>query len=209
MSPDEHLEQRRREILQAAEKQFDANGYSATTMEAIAGSAGISKGSIYNYFSSKHDLFMELFGNYCANSEADFERRLKQPISATQKLHQMLDYWFAMLGQHTRIGSLVLEYWSAAARQKKRGGFSEWFSEKYSEWTEKLSGVIAEGIERGEFREGLDPRVAARLIHAILDGITIRGILDQNTKVDADFLESMKQAILTGLTAEPIRQEEQ
>jgi AcrR family transcriptional regulator len=52
---------RRQSILAAAEKVFGDCGYAATTMEAVADKAGISKGSIYNYFKNKHDLFKSLF----------------------------------------------------------------------------------------------------------------------------------------------------
>ena len=57
---------RREEILAAAEKVFEANGYAAATIDAVAAAAGVAKGSIYNYFKSKQDLFTQLFSELIA-----------------------------------------------------------------------------------------------------------------------------------------------
>jgi AcrR family transcriptional regulator len=45
------------EILAAASTVFSLNGYSATRMADIAARAGITKGTIYLYFTSKEELF--------------------------------------------------------------------------------------------------------------------------------------------------------
>jgi AcrR family transcriptional regulator len=48
---------RRGEILQVARQLFAEKGYHATTLEEIARRAEFGKGTIYNYFSSKDELF--------------------------------------------------------------------------------------------------------------------------------------------------------
>ncbi len=50
----------RRYILERAMSEFARSGYAGTTMEAIADAAGVSKGTLYNYFSNKQDLFFSL-----------------------------------------------------------------------------------------------------------------------------------------------------
>lgn len=51
---------RERRILDAAERQFRALGYEETKIDAIAGEAGVSVGTVYNYFENKSDLLMTL-----------------------------------------------------------------------------------------------------------------------------------------------------
>ena len=51
---------RRMEILGAARKVFAERGYEHATLEEIAGGADFAKGSLYNYFRSKDDLFREV-----------------------------------------------------------------------------------------------------------------------------------------------------
>lgn len=51
-------EQRRNEIIKAAEELFVTRGFEATTMEEIALEAALSKGALYYYFDSKDDLYL-------------------------------------------------------------------------------------------------------------------------------------------------------
>jgi AcrR family transcriptional regulator len=46
------------QMLQAAGEAFAANGFHAASMDAIAEAAGISKPMLYNYFGSKHGLYV-------------------------------------------------------------------------------------------------------------------------------------------------------
>ncbi|WP_176585567.1 TetR/AcrR family transcriptional regulator [Priestia megaterium] len=48
-------------ITKTALALFSQNGYNATSMQEIAGQCGIAKGSLYKFFSSKEDLFIEIF----------------------------------------------------------------------------------------------------------------------------------------------------
>ena len=51
-------QQRREEIIQAAEKVFFTKGFDKSTMDDIAESAELSKGTLYLYFKSKEDLHL-------------------------------------------------------------------------------------------------------------------------------------------------------
>jgi AcrR family transcriptional regulator len=51
--------ERRGEILAAARKVFARRGYEAATLEEIADRAAYAKGTLYNYFRSKEDLFQQ------------------------------------------------------------------------------------------------------------------------------------------------------
>ncbi len=46
--------------LKAAERQFLATGYESVTMDSIAAESGIAKQTLYTYFGSKRELFLEL-----------------------------------------------------------------------------------------------------------------------------------------------------
>jgi AcrR family transcriptional regulator len=53
-------EQRRDEIMNAAERLFLKDGVALTTIEQITSGAGVAKGTFYLYFSSKHDVLAAL-----------------------------------------------------------------------------------------------------------------------------------------------------
>ncbi|MDV6011680.1 TetR/AcrR family transcriptional regulator [Haloechinothrix sp. LS1_15] len=51
---------RRRDILASAERLLEQSGYAGLTMRAIAAGAGVSSGTVYQYFSGKEDVFVAL-----------------------------------------------------------------------------------------------------------------------------------------------------
>ena len=119
MTEDEQHSSRRAAILEAARNVFDARGYSPATVDEIAHKAGISKGSIYNYFSSKEDLFAEVFMEAFKIEHADMDRLVREQLPASEKLQQLLDYVFDRLESFTRSGRLVMELWAQAAKKDK------------------------------------------------------------------------------------------
>ena len=57
---DNQKDQRRSALLEAALDEFFERGFTAARMDDIAKRAGVSKGAVYLYFSSKEDLFTSL-----------------------------------------------------------------------------------------------------------------------------------------------------
>ena len=53
-------EEKRQFILDAARKIFTREGYHNARIEAIAAEAGVGKGTVYEYFSSKQELFQKM-----------------------------------------------------------------------------------------------------------------------------------------------------
>ena len=89
MSPkvsQEHKEQRRSKLLQAAEEVFIEHGYEKSTMKHVMDKAGVSRGGLYQYFDNKEDLF-----------EALIEEQEMEAIDGSLQ---------AMVGQQALIGML-------------------------------------------------------------------------------------------------------
>lgn len=70
-------------IIETAMKLFSQKGYHSTSIQEIAENSGIAKGSIYNYFSSKEDLFMSIFKHY--------HERLFNQVSQIEKNETLSD----------------------------------------------------------------------------------------------------------------------
>jgi AcrR family transcriptional regulator len=103
----------RRDLLAAAERRFLADGYHATTLEAIAEDAGYSKGAVYSAFDSKADLLLSL-------ADEIVDRRLRE-IEALFEHHPPKPERLAELAQrrvgesHDRWVLLAIEFWLHAA----------------------------------------------------------------------------------------------
>lgn len=183
----------------AAEAVFSAHGYAATTVDEVAENAGISKGSIYNYFQNKQDLFHAVFSEAVKGMESDALAAIGMEGPAAQTMEKLLDIWFGRLPYYQQWGRLVLEFWSSAAREGQAGQMTATFRSLYSRWRTNLASVIEKGIRAGEFRAGINASASAALILASLDGIQIQTII-VGLVVDASFAEELKRSILSGLS---------
>lgn len=194
-------EDRRAAILNAAIEIFDARGFAAATMEEVAAAAGISKGSVYNYFNNKQDLFHQVFDNTVADVRTRVLELMAQPLPASQKLLAMVDYYFQRLDQCKRVGRLVLECWATAARDVREGELSEFLRRFYAQGLELISSVLRKGVESGEFQLQFEPEVGAALIMGVLDGIQVQVVLEVGVKVDEQLKAGLARAVMAGLTA--------
>jgi TetR/AcrR family transcriptional regulator, mexJK operon transcriptional repressor len=61
---------KRQLVLDAATGLFMAQGYGAVSMDAVARAAGVSKATLYAYFSSKDQLFATIVGEACRQNIA-------------------------------------------------------------------------------------------------------------------------------------------
>lgn len=71
-------DERRAAILKIAHQAFLTDGYAATSMSAIAARCGGSKATLYNYFSSKEELFLAVVRDRCNQVTQVFERELDE-----------------------------------------------------------------------------------------------------------------------------------
>ncbi len=195
----EQAESKRKAILDAAMAIFDRQGYASTTVEDVATAAGISKGSIYNYFQSKQDLFTQLFNQAIQQDEADVEALLAGPMHTGRKLCMMLDYWYQGVAMDLKIGRLTLEFWAAAAHDTRNGALAENLHAAYERWLGRISRIIRESIEKGEVDRTVNPEDHATLFLGLIHGLMLHAILGIGSQVDQRFLASMKQSVLGGL----------
>jgi TetR/AcrR family transcriptional regulator of autoinduction and epiphytic fitness len=77
---------KRKAILEAAVTEFDQHGFQATSMDAVASLAAVSKRTIYNHFASKEELFRAI-----KNELVDRARAVDYPAFDPQRsLHDQL-----------------------------------------------------------------------------------------------------------------------
>ncbi len=72
-------------LLQAAEELIEAGGYAPASVAAIAGRAGVAAGTLYRHFSSKEELFVEVFRRVCDRELRAMERAAER--MPAQALH--------------------------------------------------------------------------------------------------------------------------
>jgi AcrR family transcriptional regulator len=72
----EQKAQMRENILTAARRLFQEQGFDGTSMTTIALASGLSVGGIYLYFKNKDDVFAHVFGRSLRDARLEVERNI-------------------------------------------------------------------------------------------------------------------------------------
>lgn len=99
-------QQSRRLILDAALRLFANEGYHAVSVSKIATQAGVSKGLMYNYFSSKEALLKGIIDDALEQAESEFTWPAE--ASPKEQLRATIDYVFLALEQHKTMHRLLM-----------------------------------------------------------------------------------------------------
>ncbi len=93
------------ELTAAALELFVDKGFAATRLDDVAARAGVSKGTLYLYFSSKEALFKAVIEDGMVAALAAAEERLSDyQGSAADLLHELLLGWWEQIGQTPMAG---------------------------------------------------------------------------------------------------------
>ena len=86
-----NIEERKKDILDAALHCFLNFGYSKTSMDDVAKKAGISRPLIYLKFKNKEDLLLGLFDYVMEGRLEEAEKLVDQNLTKKEKLWRMLE----------------------------------------------------------------------------------------------------------------------
>lgn len=166
-------------ILRAAAQVFAEQGYQAATVDDIAERAGIGKGTVYEYFRNKQELFFAVFDNYIASMERLAKQSLEHPSqTAADQIQQMIHAALAMSAEARDLFPLVFEFWSASASPDRQKRVATMFRNTYAKLRTLIADQIRKGQRKGDFDRSADAsRIAAVLVGA-LDGLFLQAWFD-------------------------------
>jgi AcrR family transcriptional regulator len=99
---------RREEILGAALQCFHGLGYEKTTIADIKARASVSTGSIYHHFSSKEQLFAELYLDGIREAQASGLRALRRAKSAEQGVRALVGSYLRWVSREPEKAAFLL-----------------------------------------------------------------------------------------------------
>ena len=111
---------KKEEILKAAIKVFAQKGVTNTKMVDIAETAGIGKGTIYEYFESKDDIFAEAFHHFMEELNAVMAKRLFRIYDPIEKLAALIKGWVEVVQFHSAdFMEIMMDFWAEGVRHKR------------------------------------------------------------------------------------------
>ena len=93
----EHLDARRRQILDAAIECFSEQGFHRATMHDIVQRSGLSAGAIYRYFESKDELIQAIIDERHARELSLISAAASGEDGLGENLHQLILTFFGRL----------------------------------------------------------------------------------------------------------------
>ncbi|MBT3362683.1 MAG: TetR/AcrR family transcriptional regulator [Chloroflexi bacterium] len=156
--------QRKRQILNAARDVFSRKGFAEATTAEIAQTAGVSEGTIYNYFASKRDLLVSLIGGYALDES--LLNLFKSPtINAIDSLPALLEDRIDIGFENSDLLTLLL------AEIQRTPEFGEQYSgQVLNPGLALLKTYLDMRVKNGTLRP-VDTEVASRAVVAMVVGL--------------------------------------
>ena len=190
---------KRRHLLESAVRVFARKGFHASRVGDIAEEAGVAHGLLYHYFESKEQVLAAVFHENWSVLVARIANVEETEEPAGEQLRH--------------VAAIVLRTWlhlpDVVRVVVREFGRSPELAARIGELEQPIDAierVIVRGIERGEFRPGLDPRVAATVVYGSIDELLTAWVLGRLPSEEEDVVAAERALLeisLRGLLNEP------
>jgi AcrR family transcriptional regulator len=164
-------EQRRTDIIDAAERVFFSKGWQSATMDDVAEAAELSKATLYLYFKNKEELYAAILARGSQILYDGFKDAVESHETGLEQTEAIGRAYVAFHEQHRDYYDAML-YFDAK-------GFDTCedceYGQKCEEYREQIMGLVAQavrnGVADGTLRSDLNPLMTAFLLWASSSGV--------------------------------------
>lgn len=186
-------EERREELLAAAASVIAERGYRASGVSDIIEKAGVARGTFYNYFDSKKDVFLALIERYFARFEEILEENHVRLVTALETDGDLPGAWrqnaLAILRFHQENPELTSVLYREAMGQ----------DEQFTSKVEELS-AFAKAMMVQEFQmvadRGLMVPCDVELVTTIVNGAIVNIVMEYVLRRKDCDLEELADALV-------------
>ncbi|SEV88789.1 TetR/AcrR family transcriptional regulator [Natrinema salifodinae] len=161
------------DLMEATYRALCKHGYAELTMQDIAAESTKSKGTLHYHFDGKRDL-LESFLEYLLTQ---FEERTETVPGGTpaERLHEFLEELLTPSDEDS-----AEEFRMAMLEIKAQAPYNEAYREQLDEFDralhDRIAELVADGIEAGQLREGVDPDEIADFLVTVFHGAQTRAV---------------------------------
>ncbi|MEO0435666.1 MAG: TetR/AcrR family transcriptional regulator [Pseudomonadota bacterium] len=205
----ERLEERERVILDAATTLFATAGFNGTSTRKIAAEAGVSEGTIFHYFGSKHDLITAILDRLYNEQLNPGAAAILDTIMATEeRLRALADHHVAVLTADNALMLRLLQVYLESDLGSNYGGADLRVKGDHEgsplrdlnrSYVGYLDRTVREGIERGELRPDLKVRSVRDLFFGTLEYGLRSHLLRHGQSGLRNYLDELLAPIMRGI----------
>ncbi len=194
-------EEKRNHILEAAIKVFAKLGLPNAKMMHIAEAAGIGKGTIYEYFKSKEELFIAAFHTFIEQAGDTIQKKVSKVDDPIDKLHAYFDAWTEFMDSDIlEFADIMLDIWASGLRLHE-GKDKFHIADMYRVYRIQITEILDDGIRKGKFKP-VNTTITSSIIIGTLDGLMIQWVMDRNIYQLKEAVAQLKDIMVDGLTEE-------
>jgi AcrR family transcriptional regulator len=187
---------RRAEILEAARKVFAKMGFEQATVDRIADTAGVAKGTLYLYFPSKREVYLDALRQGIETLQQATVRRMAESKDIAGQIHAFIDTRVRFFEEnrdffriyHSEFGNLLIH----------PAHLTKSFRDLYCKQGKMLASVIEKAVKQRTI-ECDRPELTAFAIYEMTRGLITQRLLGwSQSKVEED-IESLFQLVWKGI----------
>jgi AcrR family transcriptional regulator len=186
-SPPRTQEQRRNEaerrLVRAAAELVGEIGPARVTLANVGERAGYSRGLATHHFGSKGALMQRLVKTVTSQFR-DAIRKESQSDSPIEQLRQIIDYYFRVVSDLAPVNRARLVLWADAVAGPSEDVRPRMISAD-RELREEIEKRIQLAVNAGDIAQSVDPHGLATVIIAMLRGVALQRVLDDQVDLGA------------------------
>ena len=159
-------EDKRGLLVEALLDEFATRGYRQASLDRIARAGGVSKGSLYQYFANKADMYQWLLTEELPRRKMAAMRGTA--VASEADLFETLEAWFLaglqLFVREPRLASLGADLMNPTLEPEIRALHQQASAQSHA----FLLGMVGDAMERGEVRPDLDADLVAVLVAKVM-----------------------------------------
>ena len=166
----ERKEKKRERMLEVAAELFSKKNYHEVMMDDVARLTDVAKGTVYNYFSSKEELYFTIMSSKLGHLNLSLKTKIASEISVIDSLHiYTIQLYMFMMKYQNFFLMYQKEYLNA------KNEFCDELRSMNEELKSILSNVIYKGKRENHFRD-VEENFAVQLVLGSIFGAVQRGV---------------------------------
>jgi AcrR family transcriptional regulator len=179
---------RRQQIVDEALVVFARGGFHSGSLREIAKRVGLTPTGLMHHFANKEELFTEVLRQR--------DESIREAAGDPHE-HTLIEQATKVVAYNEQSRGLTSLYAtvSAEATDSEHPAHEE-FARRYRDRAVAAIPLLIAAQSDGEVRDDIDPKLAARLISAVMDGIQQQWLLDDTVDMNALFAEFVRGYLL-------------
>jgi len=191
-------EKKSEQIMRAALAEFVESGAEAAKMADIAVRARVGKGTLYEYFPSKQDLYIASLEFIMDEVDKSIASELFLVTEPVDQLTAFIRGSFKFFVGNREMAIIMADLWCTGMARKGEKPLLKSLQPKYRELQNWIASIINTGIEQGVFKQ-VDAFHVASAVLGMIDGLMFQGVVGVMPEDEETFIASIGDLILKGI----------